>query len=126
MSPTSPTFITLNGQLIKAHQQIRELEAGGAELLAQIRILCAVIADLTHEIHTRSTVELPSTTVPTSTLDSDRDRRVANGDHADTSHTPQYGCPAAADSQSTRPRPTLASTAPLGTQRTKTRRSHAG
>ena len=126
MSPTSPTFITLNGQLIKAHKRIRELEAGEAELLAQIRILCAVITDLTHEIHARSAVELPSTTVPTSTLDNGRDSRVANRDHADTSHTPQYGSPGAADSQSTGPRPTPASTAPLGTQRTKPRRSHAG
>ena len=126
MSPTSPTFNTLNGQLIKAHQRIRELEAGEAELLAQIRILCAVITDLTHEIHARSAVELPSATVLTSTLDNGRDRRVVNGDQADTSHTPQYGCPGAADSQSTGPRPTPASTAPLGTQRTKSQRSHAG
>lgn len=35
MSPAAPTFGTLNNQLNKAHQRIRELEAREAELLAQ-------------------------------------------------------------------------------------------
>jgi hypothetical protein len=66
MSPTSPTFVTLNDQLIKAHRRIRELEAGEAELLAQNRTLCAAINELTHVVHARSGVELTSSTVQTS------------------------------------------------------------
>lgn len=60
MSPTSPTFVALNDQLIKAHRRIRELEA---ELLAQDAALCATISELTHVVHARSDVELTSNTV---------------------------------------------------------------
>ena len=60
MSPTLPTFVALNDQLNKAHHRIRELEARETELLAQIRNLCAVITELTHEDHARTAVELTS------------------------------------------------------------------
>jgi hypothetical protein len=43
VSPTAPTFGTLNDQLAKAHRRIRELEARETELLAHNRTLCAVI-----------------------------------------------------------------------------------
>ena len=46
MSPTAPTLVTLNDQLNKAHQRIRELQAREAELLAQNRTLCAIITEL--------------------------------------------------------------------------------
>ena len=49
MSPTAPTFITLNDQLTKAHRRIRELEARETELLAHNRTLCAVITEITHD-----------------------------------------------------------------------------
>ena len=51
MSPTAPTFVTLNDQLNKAHQRIRELQARETELLAQNRTLCAVITEFTHDDH---------------------------------------------------------------------------
>jgi hypothetical protein len=44
MSPTRPTFVTLNDRLNKAHHRIRELEARETELLAQVRTLSAPIA----------------------------------------------------------------------------------
>jgi hypothetical protein len=47
VSPTAPTFGTLNDQLTKAHRRIRELEARETELLAHNRTLCAVIAEIT-------------------------------------------------------------------------------
>jgi hypothetical protein len=49
MSPTAPTFVTLNDQLNKAHRRIRELQARETELLAQNRTLCAVINELTDD-----------------------------------------------------------------------------
>jgi hypothetical protein len=55
MSPTPPTYVLLNDRLIKAHHRIRELEAGEAELLAQIRILCAVITEHEDHIDSRKT-----------------------------------------------------------------------
>ena len=48
MSPTAPTFATLNDQLTKAHRRIRELEARETELLADNRTLRAAITELTH------------------------------------------------------------------------------
>ena len=47
MSPTAPTFVTLNDLLNKAHRRIRELQARETELLAQNRTLHAVITELT-------------------------------------------------------------------------------
>ena len=44
MSPTSPSFVTLNDQLNKAHHRIRQLEAREVELLARIASLRANIA----------------------------------------------------------------------------------
>jgi hypothetical protein len=72
MSPTIPTFIALNDQLIKAHHRIRELEAREAELLAQIRSLCAVITELSYEVDPLAVVE-PNSRV----RDSQHDRGVA-------------------------------------------------
>ena len=46
MSPTAPTFVTLNDLLNKAHRRIRELQAHETELLAQIGTLCAVVTEL--------------------------------------------------------------------------------
>lgn len=54
MSPTAPTFTTLNNKLMKAHRRIRELEASEAELREKTKILCTVIAKLTSEVQTRS------------------------------------------------------------------------
>jgi hypothetical protein len=124
VSPTSPTFIALNDQLNKAHHRIRELEASEAELLAQIRILCAVIAELTHEVHARSAVDLISSTVQTSSADGGSDSRFNIGDHIDKSHTAQRARPPAAHSQATDSRPAPASTSRIGTKRAKTPRSH--
>jgi hypothetical protein len=60
VSPTAPTFITLNDQLNKAHHRIRELEARETELLAHNRTLCALITELTHDDHPRTAAELTS------------------------------------------------------------------
>ena len=49
MSPTAPTFATLNDELIKAHRRIRELQARATEILAQNRTLCAVVTELIHD-----------------------------------------------------------------------------
>jgi hypothetical protein len=124
VSPTSPTFVALNDRLNMAHRRIRELEAGEAELLAQIRILCAVITDLTHEVHTRSAVEFTSSTVQTSSPDDDSDYRFRIGDHVDKSDMTQNACPLVAHSQATAGRPAPASTSRVGTERAKTWRSH--
>jgi hypothetical protein len=47
VSPTAPTFVTINNQLNKAHRRIRELEARETELVAHNRTLCALITELT-------------------------------------------------------------------------------
>src|SRR6478609_6421755 len=60
MSPTAPTFATLNDQLTKARRRIRELEARETELLADNRTLRAVITEITHADHPRITAELTS------------------------------------------------------------------
>lgn len=54
MSPTAPTFVTLNDQLTKAHRRIRELETRETELLAQNSALRAVITELTDDDHPRT------------------------------------------------------------------------
>ena len=57
MSPTAPTFATLNNQLNKAHRRIRELQARETELLAQNRTLCAAITEFTDEDPQRTAAE---------------------------------------------------------------------
>jgi predicted transcriptional regulator len=69
MSPTAPTFVTLNNQLTKAHRRIRELEARETELVAHNRILCAAIEGLTEE-HPRRAADV------TSSLDNGGARRL--------------------------------------------------
>lgn len=59
MSPTAPTYVTLNNQLTKAYSQIRELQARETALAADNRSLRAVITELTHDDHPR-TAELAS------------------------------------------------------------------
>ena len=66
MSPTAPTFVTLNDRLNQAHRRIRELQARETELLAQNRTLCAVITELTDDDHARSAADLSSRPLPTS------------------------------------------------------------
>jgi hypothetical protein len=78
VSPTTPTFVTLNDQLIKAHRRIRELQARETELLAQNRTLHAVITELTDE-DARTAAELCSSPLPTL---SSNDVRVGIGEHA--------------------------------------------
>jgi hypothetical protein len=51
VSPTAPTFVTLNDQLSKAHRRIRELERRETELLAHNTTLCAIIIKLGHNDH---------------------------------------------------------------------------
>lgn len=60
MSPTAPTFVTVNDQLNKAHRRIRELEARETELFADNRTLRAAITELTDADHPRITAELTS------------------------------------------------------------------
>jgi hypothetical protein len=51
VSPTAPTFVTLNDRLNQAHRRIRELKDRETELLAHNRALCAVITELTDDDH---------------------------------------------------------------------------
>lgn len=60
MSPTAPTFVTLNDQLNKAHRRIRELEARATELFADNRTLRAAIIELTDADHPRTAAVLTS------------------------------------------------------------------
>ena len=60
MSPTAPTFVTLNDQLNKAHRRIRELEARETELFADNRTLRAAITELTDTDHPRTAAGLTS------------------------------------------------------------------
>ena len=121
MSPTAPTFVALNDQLNKAHHRIRELEAREAELLAQIRILCAVITDLTHEDHPRSAVELTSSPLQTSSPNDGSDGRFGIGDNLGK-HTTQRRSPAERPPAPAKP-PGRASASDTGTARVKTRQS---
>ena len=50
MSPTSPSFATLNVRLNAAHHRIRQLEAHQAQLLARIASLRAVIGECTDNL----------------------------------------------------------------------------
>jgi hypothetical protein len=60
VSPTAPTFVTLNDRLTKAHRRIRELEARETELLAHNRTLRAVIEELANKDDSRTAAELVS------------------------------------------------------------------
>ena len=65
MSPTTPTFVTLNDQLNKAHHRVRELQARETErLLGRNGALHAVITELTREDHVRTAAELTSSPQP--------------------------------------------------------------
>jgi hypothetical protein len=123
VSPTAPTLVTLNDQLNKAHHRIRELEAGEAELLAQIRILCAVITELTQEVHARSAVEVTSSPLQPSSPGDGSDDMFGIGDQVGTDTTARAR-PTVAHSQATASRPAPASTSRTGTKRTKTRQSY--
>jgi hypothetical protein len=114
VSPTAPTFGTLNDQLNKAHHRIRELEARETELLAQNRALCAVITELTHDHHARIAAEL----TPASNDGSDGSDI---GDHLGK-HTSQRLGPRPR-SQTTTENPASAGASGTGTNRVKTRRS---
>jgi hypothetical protein len=60
VSPTAPTFGTLNDQLTKAHRRIRELEARETELVAHNTTLCAVIEEVTNQDHPRKAADVTS------------------------------------------------------------------
>ena len=117
MSPTAPTFVTLNDRLNKAHRRIRELQARETELLAQNRTLHAVITELTHDDHARTAAELCSSPLPTSSPHDSSDGRFGIGEHASRGLGPSV--------QSPRPAKSSAPTPASGTGRTrvKTRRS---
>lgn len=87
MSPTAPTFVTLNDRLNQAHRRIRELKARETELLAHNRALRAVITELTHNNPARTAAEL------TSSLNDGSDDRLGIGDQVG-SHTSQRLGPA--------------------------------
>jgi hypothetical protein len=114
MSPTAPTFATLNNELTKAHRRIRELQARETELLAQNRTLCTAITELTHEDARtptdRCSIPLP---IPTSS-----DVRFDIGDQVG-SHTSQRLSPAERSPAPVKP-PRRSSGS--GTARVKTRR----
>ena len=112
MSPTAPTFVTLNDRLNKAHRRIRELEARETELLAQNRTLRAVITELTHEDHPRTAADL------TSSPDDGSDGRFGIGDQ------PAATASASVLRRNHRPprSPAPAPASGTGTTRVKTRR----
>jgi len=95
VSPTAPTIVTLNSQLNKAHRRIRELQAREAELLSQIRNLCGVITELTHDAHARS-AELASSPLATPPPLDGSDRRFGIGAHASQDLGPAARWPTAA------------------------------
>ena len=109
MSPTAPTFVTLNDQLTRAHRRIRELEARKTELLAHNRALRAALSALTDDDHPRTAASLTASSVD----DSDGFRI---GDHRDK-HTHQRLGP---QPQSQKPLVNPASA--TGATRVKTRR----
>ena len=114
MSPTTPTFGTLNDQLNKAHSRIRELEARETELLAHNRTLRAAITELTHDDHPRTSAELTSSS-------DDGSDGFGIGNHPGK-HTSQRLGP---KPQSQKPlvNPASAPASATGTNRVKTRRS---
>jgi hypothetical protein len=56
--PLPPSITALQQQLADAYTRIQELEAREAQLLAQNQTLCAVITELTHEIHADNVITL--------------------------------------------------------------------
>jgi hypothetical protein len=110
MSPTAPTFATLNDELNKAHRRIRELQAREAALLAQNRTLCTVITEFIHDDHGRSAAEL------TSSPNDGSEDRFGIGDQVG-SHTSQRLSPAERS-----PAPAKPPGSGTGTARVKTRR----
>jgi hypothetical protein len=113
VSPTAPTFVTLNDQLNRAHRRIRELEVRETELLAHNRALRAAITALTHHDHPRTAVAVTSS----SNDDSDGS---GIGDHRGK-HTSQRLGP---QPQSQKPlvNPASAPASATGTTRVETRR----
>jgi hypothetical protein len=91
MSPTAPTFITLNDQLNKAHRRIRELQARETELLAQNRTLRAVITELTHDDPAQTAAELCSSPLHTSSPNDGSDGRFGTGDRGGKHTTQRLG-----------------------------------
>jgi hypothetical protein len=114
VSPTAPTFVTLNGQLTKAHSRIRELEARETELVEHNRTLHAVITELTDK-DARTAAELCSSPLPTSPPHDGSDGRVGIGEHASQGMRPA--------AQSPTPAKTPAPASGTGRGRVKTRRS---
>ena len=110
MSPTAPTFATLNDELNKAHRRIRELLAREAALLAQNRTLCTVITEFIHDDHRRSAAEL------TSSPNDGSEGRFGIGDQVG-SHTTQRLSPAERSPATAKP-----PGSGTGTTRVKTRR----
>ena len=102
MSPTAPTFATLNDQLNKAHRRIRELQARETELLAQNRTLYAVITELTDEDHAhRRRTQLEP--LPTSSPHDGSDGRFGIGEHASQRLGPAAQSPTPAKSPAPAP-----------------------
>ncbi len=110
MSPTAPTYATLNNQLTKAHSRIRELQARETALAADNRTLRAVLTELTHDDHPR-TAELAS-------WSNDRSDGFGIGDDPGE-HTHQRPCP---PSQKPAGKSTSDRAAATSTNRAKTRR----
>jgi len=116
VSPTAPTFSTLNDRLNKAHRRIRELEARETELLAQNRALGIAIVELTDDDSARNYTEPPSIPLPTpSSCDG-----FGIGDHV--KHTRERLGPVA-HSQAPAQIPARSSVSGTGTTRVKTKRS---
>ena len=113
MSPTAPTFATLNNELNKAHRRIRELQARETELLAQNRTLCTASTEFIHEDHPRTAAEL------TSSPNDGSDDRFGIGDQGG-SHTSQRLSPAERPPAPAKP-PGRSSASDTGTARVKTR-----
>lgn len=123
MSPTIPILVAPNDQLNEAHHRSRDLKADEPKLFAQIRLVRGATSDRTHRDLTRSTVELTSTPVQASSPDQGRDDRFGIGDQLGKLAT-QRARPPVAHPQENDNRAAPVSTAPIGTKRTKTRRSH--
>jgi hypothetical protein len=116
VSPTSPTIVTLNDRLNKAHRRIRELQSRETELLAENRTLHAVITELTDK-DARAAAELCSSPPPTSSPHDGGDGRFGIGEHA----SQRLGSAAQSPTPAKTPAPRSASRS--GTSRVKTRRS---
>ena len=120
MSPTAPTFVTLNDRLNQAHRRIRELEARETELLAQNRALCAVITELTDDDPARSAADLSSRPLPTSAHGNGGDGRFGLGDQVGKHTRRRLGPAARSPAPADTPAPVSASG--TGATRVKTRR----